>query len=293
MDVPAEANVFVSYAITDAYAEPILDELSQTFSVATARSVVGPMESRAALRAAMDSAAVVVVVLPPPGNRDRPNVIFETGVAVGMGLSVLVVSREAKLPRSLLDLPVVTSSTLASLEDMVREAARRGPVDVTGQEQTPHAVREQIGHAPSRMARPEERLSFLREQELAAYLADIFRTAGAEVVIPSPRLTDRKVDNADLVIWDDNILPIFGAPLPVEILRSMHSSTKVRSKLLKTLHASGAHSILAVAATGRGSWRWTDGHALILTVAAESLVEQLEYKPLAAALASLLEAAAV
>lgn len=293
MDVPANMNVFVSYAMTDMDAPPVLDELSQEFGVTTARSFVGAMQSRGALRAAISSAMVVVVVLPPPGNRDRSNVIFETGVAVGMGRPVLIVSADPKLPRSLLGLPVVTSDTQSALANFVRDAVRRGPVEEIPPDSR---IRSDLGRAepPAVLApSPDEGPAFLPEEELITYLADMFRAAGSEVVIPPRRPHDRQVVNADLVIWDDSLLPVLGAPLPVEVLGSIKSSTRARGRLLQTLRASGAHNLLVVTAAGYGSQRWTDGQSLILTVAAETLSDQLREKTLGAALASMLEAAAI
>jgi hypothetical protein len=293
MDVPANMSVFVSYAITDAHAQPVLDELSQAFSLTTARSFVGPMPSRGAIRAAISSAVVVVVLLPPPGNRDRSNVIFEAGVAVGMGRPVLIIAADPKLPRSLLGLPIVTKEAQTGLADFVRDAARQGPVDEIPQDERLSADQGPIELTPVHGPGPPDGPAFLPEQELIPYLADMFRAAGSEVVLPPRVPRDRPVDNADLVIWDDSLLPVLGAPLPVEVLRSMKSSTWARARLLQTLRASGAHNLLVVAAAGHGSQRWTDGQSLILTVAAETLSDQLQGKSLAAALASMLEAASI
>lgn len=294
-------RIFVSYGYSDARVNDVMAWLSNSFDTVTALSVVGPLESRGALRVAMESTEGVVGVLPPPGNRDRANVVFEIGVAVGLGLPVVVVAQgEAKLPRSLQGLPTGDIELLASLEGVVMRALRAGPAnDSVWPTRFPAKASLQSSRPPGlelsaagrSFTDEKTRFSTMSETELLLTLESLLRSGSTQVFVPKRQPDQVATQLPDLLIWDDDVLPLLGVPLPVEVIRNFSALPKVRSRLLHTMRASGATSLLAVTVDGRGSRRWSDGREVILTVASATLADALASRPLADVLADLLEAA--
>ena len=300
MSATAAPNVFVSYGYSDPVGQDIIDELSRRFTVMTALSVTGEVSPIQALQEALNRADIAVAVLPPPGNRDRSNVIFEAGVAVGMNLPVVVTSENPRLPRAMKGLSTVKSRSTKNLPSFVEDVLRRG-VRANYSRQIPSSRAEANYHirrpiniphieaAPMAVNAAEDRATPMRTDELVAYLREVFASAGAEVVVPSHSEATSNVFVPDLVVWSDDLLPVFGAPMVIEVLRRATSSTKARRRLLNLLQHTGARSLLAVAAEGEGNRVWSDGQYIILTLTVKSLFEELSRQELAPALATLLE----
>lgn len=298
---PDSPRLFVSYGLSDGRAEPVLEVLAENSHFISALSLSGPVQSRDAIRQAMRDVHVVVAILPPPGNRDRSNVIFEIGIAVGLAMPVLLVVADAenpKLPRMLQGLRTTSLDRPSNMLDAVNRAFRLGSIDAIPE---PKATVRMRGHSRGGQRDPLapeyqdpeliDRYSALSELELIDAVADLLKASGGQVLVPRAT-SGAAVDQADLVLWDESLLPILGAPpLPVEVVRDLRSFVGARSRLQHTMRASGANTMLVIAARGQGSRRLSDGASLMLGVAMPTLARALESQTLAGALAQALNEA--
>lgn len=285
-------HVFITRSRSDPQSERVLDVLRDRFSVADSILLASDLQPPLATRTAMAEASVVVVVLPPPRNRDRLNVIFDAGIAVGQALPVVIVSPEPKLPRGLLGLPLVEATALNKLPAVVTNAAKSGKTVYS--QRPPRKHEYTSGGAISADSRPHESSqgrNLMSEAQVLNLLQATLKKEGIKVLRPEPLLAESPTDRADLVVWDDNLQHMFGLPLPVEVIRDTRLSKNLRSRLRHTLHASGARSLIAVGVGGESSFRWADSHELILAVPADDLLQLTRRMPFHRALASLQETA--
>jgi hypothetical protein len=299
MGKSASRRIFVSYSLSDPTGPLVRHALADhDFGVITASTASTNRTPTRALAEVLGDVDSVVVVLPPPGDRSRTNVIFEAGVAVGRGLPVLLVAPSAELPADLRDLPFLRLDDLERLpaaldasERALRDAERNPPPDWNArramEELTSDVAYSRFGVA----SRPPSKFASLDESALLDVVRQLLTDSDTRVLVPERRADVIAVDTPDLVLWNDGLLSSFGLPVPVEVLRRLSSSRAVLSRLRRTLRASGARSLLAVAADGDGNVRWSSGKELILVITAESLESAVRSLPIASALPALLESA--
>lgn len=289
-------RIFVSRSSSDPQAEDVLDVLRDRFDVIDSISIASDLQPPLATRSAMAESEVVVVALPPPSNRDRSNVILDAGIAVGHALPTVVVSRESKLPRSLLGLPLVESAVLDDLPAVVANAAKTGETIYSklpskNHRHSPKTALPPVGRVASQVPDSRDAHDFTNEAEVLDSLRTVLINSGIKFLQPERSPGEAPRDRADLVVWDDALQHMFGLPLPIEITRYTQLSKTLRSHLRHTLRASGARSLVAVGVRGESCYRWSDGHELILTVPADDLARHISEMPFHLALASLLEKA--
>lgn len=275
---------------SDPGARLIIDALAKYFEVLTPTSMLSSLGRPTALRALLVGAEVVVAVVPRAPNRDRSNVIFELGVAVGTGARVLVVAAKEGMPLSLRGLPAVDSKSPATV------VANRALASLASDPYTPEPEDVKLSLPKSDVGRPSTPTSGpsmwqLNERDLVESLAHAFRAAGARVQLPRPETSKSPMEIPDLVLWDDGLQANFDLPLPVEVVRSATSVAKIRARLLRLMDKSGAASLLVVSAASVAPSTWSDGQRFMLIVSADDISARLGKAPLGAAMAELLSEA--
>jgi hypothetical protein len=284
-------SFYVACSSTDPQANAVLDNLEYGHrSVVPSFAVFGDRPRGLAVRDALRAAEFALVVLPNVGHKDRTNVIFEAGVAMGCGLPILVIVDDKRLPRSLRGLPVLESSDLHRLEQAITDTwrTRRWLTEVRD-------VDSWITKAPSSLLELKPRIgasrfSAMTETDLVRDVAELLRLHGARVTAPEKKRGESLRELADLVIWDDGLHSTFGLPLPIEILTGTTSTNRIRAHAEETRRASGSQSIVAVTGEDIGNHLWSDGQGFVLSVTAISFHKALENRGVADGLQSLLMA---
>jgi hypothetical protein len=304
MQGASRPRVFVAYSLTDDGGRAIRHGLARRFNVTSSETLTGDVARRTALRRALTQTDVTVVILPHVDDPAWMNVVFEAGAASGAGASLVLIGETSSAPADLADILAFGRDRIDDVIEVVEELTRvkrtREKRDAFILDQAAATERLKVDISPSQTALSADwvadwmaRLSQASTERRAVRLvAELFEHAGART-----RSAETKqggvVDVPDLVIWHDSLLAAFGLPLPVEILMQSKAWPAVRSRLERTLTASGGQTLFAVNVRGNMKPRvWTDGHRTILVTTARDLADSLARMPLAEALSALLLSAA-
>lgn len=294
---PTTPRVFVLHSLTDAAGQRVTAELSRDFDVGGSADLRGELPPALGLRDVLADFDAVVAVLPPPGNRDRTNVMFEVGVAVGVASRVLLVTASERLPSRLHGLPFLAYDSLSVLRARVAEllaaeayAPTAAAAKLVTSRSAPDVLADRTVPAPQRQSAPG--LSrFADANSIIEFLAEIVRAREGQVLIPTEGGATSSVDRPDLVLWVDGLQATFGLPLPVEIVAKATSVSQIRKRLIRVMDGTGASSLLVVSHLDAPPTAWSDGNRLMLIVGADALMERLSAASVPDALTALLEEA--
>lgn len=282
-------RVFVSYSLASKADADLLAALRGRYDISEASTLASGLPMSLALTEAIRAADAVLVILPEPNDAPLDNVLFEAGIAVGLGRSVVVVGDSLTLPRSLATFARVARRDLGALDQAIAMATRKRRSSGHARSVT-KAAPAQPALSPATAQGFVERLTKNpSERDFVEWVAGTFREAGAAVVFDDRQ---KGLDRADLSLWHDDLQAVFGLPLPVEVLISTRSLKPILARLQRTMRAAGATSLVAVSATQTQLHaRWTDGISVIMAVDAARLVTALSTSPLPEALSELLSTA--
>lgn len=98
-DDPGARRVFVSYSLASKEDADLLATLRRRYDISEASTLASGLPMSLALTEAIRAADTVLVILPDPNDASLDSVLFEAGVAVGLGRSVVVVGDPLTLPR--------------------------------------------------------------------------------------------------------------------------------------------------------------------------------------------------
>lgn len=307
MSGEAQLRIFLSYSLSDDAGRILRDRLGDRFQVTTPEMLTGDVVRRTALRRSLMQTDVAVVVLPAADDPSWRNVLFEAGAAAGVGVPVVLVGEAVSAPADLADSLIFDPHQIDEVISLIEVLAHdnrsiyQRDLFVTDHDEGHFSEWEQVTSAPPVPALSSEyvdqwltRLKNVRsERSAVSLISDLFHESGARVRKESQASSGRVVDKPDLVLWHDDLLATFGLPLPVEVLLQARAWPAVRSRLERTLTASGGRSLVAVTVRdGTNSKVWTDGRRTILVSSAIRLAESLAELPLAGALSAMLASAA-
>lgn len=300
MQGASRPQVFVAYSLTDDGGRAIRKALARRFKVTSPETLTGDVARRTALRRTLAQVDVTVVVLPPDDDPAWMNVVFDAGVASGVGASLVLIGETYSAPADLADSLTFRRDQIDNVIEVIEELARtkrtRENRDVFLLDQAAAIDRLQVDITPSQAALSANwvadwmsRLSEVSTERGAVHLmTELFEHAGARTR-PGETKQGGVADVPDLVIWHDSLLASFGLPLPIEILVQSKSWPAIRSRLERTLKASGGQTLFAIDVRGNMKPRvWTDGHRTILVSTAQELANSLSRMSLADALSALL-----
>jgi hypothetical protein len=301
----AQPRIFLSYSLSDDAGRTLRDMLGDRFEVTTPEMLTGDVVRSTALRRSLIQTDVAVVVLPTADDPSWRNVLFEAGAAAGVGVPVILVGEAVSAPADLADSLIFNPHQIDEVISLIEVLAHGNRTfyqrDLLITEEDHFPGWEQVTSPPPVPALSSEyvdqwitRLKNVRsERSAVSLISDLFQQSGARVRTESQANAGQVVDKPDLVLWHDDLLATFGLPLPVEVLLKARAWPAVRSRLERTLTASGGRSLVAVAVRdGMNSKVWTDGRRTILVSSAIQLAESLAQLPLAEALSAILASAA-
>lgn len=294
----------MSYSLGDDEGRSLRDTLGQMFEITAPEMLTGSVARRTALRQSLLDVDVAVVVLPSPDDPSRSNVIFEAGAAAGAGVPLVLVGEPASAPRDLADSLVFERDRVDDVIDAIEELARskrsHPKIAITDHDKVTALDEEQSApphSAPALLSDYVDRwTSQIRnvrtERSALRLVSELFQNAGARAWM-TPASEGPVVDKPDLVLWHDDLLATFGLPLPIEVLLNSKSWPAIRTRLERTLSASGGRTLVAIVVRGDIKSRiWTDGRRTILVCSADQLARELTKMPLAEAFGAVLLSAA-
>jgi hypothetical protein len=213
---PAGARLYVS-APSDLDLRPLLDGLKRRGAEPYVLSDVAPLgaEILHSLRLAIQMADQVLVVL---GDAPAPNPMFEAGLALGLGKSLLIIATPG-------------AAVPTDLAGQVIAQARPDDLDAINfaldhvQQRTPWETRRTIPPPPGGRPLGAEVVDRLlarlnasgpTEASSVAVLAEAIEASGSVAVVNTER-----DPGFDLGVWSDDLEAIGGNPLLVEVKRSL------------------------------------------------------------------------
>jgi hypothetical protein len=289
MSERARPRVFVAYSLADDDGRALRHRLAETFDVTAPEMLSGNLPRPAALRQSLIEADVAVVVLPVANDPSRANVIFEAGIAAGVGIPLVIVGKVASVPGDLSDRPTFDFGHLDDVVDAIEQLylgeQLAVPRSAAISETPPTLSSEFVNNWLRRLQNAQS------ERDAIPLISELFQRVGARTK-PTAAGERTIVDRPDVALWHDEILATFGLPLPVEVLWRSKAWPAVRSRLERTLLASGGRTLLAIVVLDDPAPRvWTDGRRTILLVGASQLAQTLIRLPLASALTTILSSA--
>lgn len=272
-------RVFLSYRQRDDVSDIKAALVAASIAWEDAFIVAGPTTPHEAIAERIKACDAVIGVL----DQDSASVLFDLGIAVGSGVPAIVIARRrSDIPSDLTGIAVVDRSAgLDTVGSVVRRAAAP-------------EVRTRERKVTSRRVLSAEEAHELRERasgvtgsELSDLVAQVFRRAGAEVIVDYEQ--GASIERPDLVLWSEDLLAGFSVPLPIEVLIRPISVEALVPRLRRTLQASGSRALLAVHVNARPEepdpqvWEADDGR-FILVLSFGVLLNALSQNPLAKAL---------
>lgn len=249
------------------------------------------------LREGISNADLVVAVWPPESSRKlshgvRDNVIFELGLAMGMGKQAILFSPryDDLIPSDLLGVQFLRTKlnnreAIDFAFDQILTARRLSPTHsrFTKQAKPRRSVNLNLFHDELRNV-----LASGDGRALENVVARALRETGEEVVVES-QSPDRGID---LVVWSDALQPSIQNPLLIEIKLKLDSREHTKRALLKaaeTARSAGSNFVMLV--YGKGP---SEGHSIwlsqpqVLPISADRLFDRLGQESLADIVLSLL-----
>ena len=212
--LPVAQRLYVS-APSDLDLRPLLDGLKRRGAEPYVLSDVAPLggEILNSLRLAIQRADRVLIVL---GDTPAPDPMFEAGLALGLGKSLLIIAAPgATVPADLAGQVIARAhpDDLDAISFALDQVQQRAPRDTR---RTP-----QPGGRPLGADMAERLLARLNapghtEASSIAVLAEAIEASGSVAVINTERDT-----GFDLGVWSDDLEAIGGNPLLVEVRRSL------------------------------------------------------------------------
>ncbi len=301
----ARTRVFLSYSLADDLGRLLRVKLAESFEVTTPEMLIGSVARSSVLRQTLMRTDVAVVLLPPTDDFSWRNRLFEAGVAVGVGVPLVLVGMSSLAPIDLADSLVLERDQIEEIVTFIRELARSRrslAAEVTHiyESDISYSIEDQTVTARTGPALSVEyaddwisKVMDVRSGHSAIRLfVDLFEHAGARVRGELQVSREGDIGKPDLVLWHDDLLASSGLPLPVEVLLRATSWPAVIPRLEQTLKASGARTLLAVTVrNGTHSKVWTDGRRIILLTPATLLARSLASMSLGETFGALLASA--
>lgn len=225
-------------------------------------------------------ADMMIAVVPENASH---NIFFELGMAHAMKkpLLILVSPKFGPLPSDISETlyfridPDNRSALSFALDQCLQRLERRSPRSRKEKKEEEIPIGTDINRFLS-----EIRNKNLSERDLEKFVAEVFRTAGAEAVIES----QHKDEGADIAIWSDALQTIAGNPVLVEVknkIRSREELTKAINEVEHYRQKSGSKLALLVINAARLALDPVPFVGGVLTILLSDLIESLRTKTLA------------
>jgi hypothetical protein len=185
------------------------------------------------IRKSMEGADYVIAVMGE--NPPNANVLFELGIATGMGKQVLVLApQDAKIPASLAGLTYLRTDphNRVAIEfalDLLLSApnkARAIPQAPGDRETHP------IGNSADRLLetlRLSRLAGDLKETQLIDIISEAIKESGVSTLSKESRLVGKRV--ADLAVWSEDLEPWVGNPLIIEVKKTLTEKKHLESTI--------------------------------------------------------------
>jgi|GEM_PF-4566967 len=215
-----------------------------------------------ALKVIEEANVVLGVLVGDPADR---NALYELGVASALGKSIVLwVDDEADVPSDLQGLPTIKFAPEAS--GSLRFALRHA-----SQQDVPLDRPKESSEAPRREIRRAQR----RHEDLALWLAEVFRQEGATVVEGQEGL------GSDFALWLPDLEPSVGNPFLVEVKHSIETERAFESaagQVRHYLNATGGRWGMLVYRVGPPGIEIDPAHGwpMVLALRADELEAMLE-----------------
>jgi hypothetical protein len=305
MSGKSRSRVFLAYSLSDDTARALRKILSESFDIVSPEMLTGRIERRDALRQRLLVTDVAIVIFPPVSDPAWRNVVFEAGMASGVGLPLVLVGDSTSVPADLKGSLIFEPTQTDQISNLVRDFSTSDRI-LYARPQIPSLVfRESIWDSNRDFSSPESRSPAISGEYASSWLeqaseavdertainlaSELFRNAGARVHAEQHLGRPGAVTAPDLALWHDDLLTTFGLPLPVEVLLHARSWPAIRQRLEKTLESAGGQTLVAIAFQGEPQPEvWTDGRHTILLIPATILARYLAITSLPNALSTLL-----
>lgn len=211
---PAALRLYVS-APSDLDLRPLLDGLKRRGAEPYVLSDVAPLgaEILQSLRLAIQRADRVLVVL---GDALAPNPMFEAGLALGLGKSLLIIAAPgAPVPTDLAGQVIARArpDDLDAINFALDQVEQRTPGDAR---RTPGPAGRPLGADVVDQLLARLSVSGLTEASSIAVLVEAIEASGSVAVVNTEH-----DPGFDLGVWSDDLEAIGGNPLLVEVKRSL------------------------------------------------------------------------